>query len=167
MSRARHALVEPRQPSNDLRIASAMKPSFHEDFSRAEEVKSSSDRGFGLTVGSILLLIALVRAYFYGVGQVQYGLSGIAVGLIVLGLVAPGSLRGLNRAWMKLGLIMFKVVNPVVLALIYGTTMVPIGLTMRATGRDPLRLKLDPRADSYWILRDPPGPAPETMINQF
>jgi len=73
----------------------------------------------------------------------------------------------LNRAWMKLGLLMFKVVNPVVLVLIYGVAMVPIGLLMRLTGRDPLRLKLDPAADSYWIPRDPPGPAPETMINQF
>jgi Saxitoxin biosynthesis operon protein SxtJ len=144
-----------------------MKPSFHEDFSRADEVKSGSDRGFGLTVGGILLLIALVRAYFYGLGWVQYGLGGIAVALLALGLIAPGSLRGLNRAWMKLGLILFKVVNPIVLALIYATTMVPIGLVMRATGHDPLRLRLDPEADSYWIPRDPPGPAPETMINQF
>jgi hypothetical protein len=144
-----------------------MKPSFHEDFSRGEEIKSGSDRGFGLTVGGILLLIALVRAYFYGLGWVQYGLGGIGVALLVLGLLAPGSLRGLNRAWMKLGLILFKVVNPIVLALIYGTTMVPIGLVMRARGHDPLRLKLDPKADSYWIPRDPPGPAPETMINQF
>jgi hypothetical protein len=144
-----------------------MKPSFHEDFSRPEEVKGSSDRGFGLTVGGILLLIALVRSYLHGLGWVQYGLGGIGLGLVVLGLVAPRSLGVLNRAWMKLGLLMFKVVNPVVLVLIYGVAMVPIGLLMRLTGRDPLRLKLDPAADSYWIPRDPPGPAPETMINQF
>ena len=89
-----------------------------------------------------------------------YGLGAIAVALLVLGLVAPGSLRGLNRAWIRLGLILSKVVNPLVLALIYITTVVPIGLLMRATGHDPLRLKLDPNAASYWILRDPPGPAP-------
>ena len=39
-----------------------MKPSFHEDFSRKDEVRGSSDRGFGLTVGGILLAIAAVRA---------------------------------------------------------------------------------------------------------
>jgi hypothetical protein len=144
-----------------------MKPSFHEDFSRPDDIKGGSDRGFGLTVGGILLLIALVRVYFHGLGWVQYGLGGIGLTLILLGLVAPRSLSGANRAWMKLGVIMFKVINPVVLALIYGITMLPIGLMMRATGRDPLRLKLDPEADSYWIPRDPPGPAPETMIDQF
>jgi hypothetical protein len=62
---------------------------------------------------------------------------------------------------------MFKFVNPIVLGLIYGLAMVPIGLLMRATGRDPLSLKLDPQAASYWVVREPPGPAPDTMINQF
>jgi hypothetical protein len=144
-----------------------MKPSFHEDFARSDEVKGSSDRGFGLTVGGILLLIALVRSYLHGPGWVLYGLGGTGVLLVVLGLVAPRSLSGLNRAWTRLGLILFRVVNPIVLGLIYGTTMVPIGLVMRLTGRDPLRLKFDPEAESYWIRRDPPGPAPDTVINQF
>ena len=144
-----------------------MKPTFHEDFGRAEDVKSSSDRGFGLTVGGILLLIALVRTYLHGLGWVQYGLGGGGLALIALGLLAPASLSGLNRAWMRLGLILFRVVNPIVLGLIYATTMVPIGLMMRATGRDPLHLKVDPDAASYWIRRDPPGPKPDSMINQF
>jgi hypothetical protein len=143
------------------------KPSFHEDFSRAEEVKGGSDRGFGLTVGGILLLIAAVRSYTHGLGWVQYGLAAIGLALVVLGLAYPPSLSGLNRAWTRLGLVMFKFVNPIVLGLIYGLAMVPIGLLMRATGSDPLSLKLDPQAASYWIVREPPGPAPNTMINQF
>ena len=143
------------------------KPSFHEDFSRAEEVKGASDRGFGLTVGGILLLIAAVRAFLYGLGWVQYGLGGIGLVLVVLGLLQPQSLSRLNRAWTRLGLLMFKFVNPVVLGLIYGLTIVPIGLVMRLVGYDPLHRKLDPQADSYWVVRDPPGPAPDTMINQF
>jgi Saxitoxin biosynthesis operon protein SxtJ len=87
--------------------------------------------------------------------------------LIVLALVRAQSLSGLNRAWTKLGLLLFKVVNPVVLALIYLVTIVPIGLIMRACGHDPLRLKRDPSASTYWVKREPPGPAPETMIHQF
>jgi hypothetical protein len=143
------------------------KPSFHEDYHRGEEIKGSSDRGFGLTVGGILLLIALVRAWFHGLGWVQYGLGGIGLLLVVLGLVLPHSLSLLNRGWTRLGLIMFKVVNPIVLGLIYGLTMVPIGLLMRLTGRDPLHLAIDRAATSYWVVREPPGPAPATMINQF
>ena len=144
-----------------------MKPSFHEDFSRGEEVKSGTDRSFGLTVGGILVLIAVARSYFHGLGWIQYGLAGIGVALILVGLVAPHSLSPLHRAWDKLGLILFRVVNPVVLALIYAIVIVPVGFLMRVTGRDPLRLKFDAQADSYWIVRDPPGPAPDTMTNQF
>jgi hypothetical protein len=145
-----------------------MTASLHENLSRAEEIKGSSDRSFGLTVGGILVVIALVRTWLHdGYGTVEMVLAGIGVCLFVLGLVAPASLAVLNRAWMKLGLIMFKVVNPIVLALMYVTTIVPIGLIMRACGRDPLRLKLDPSASTYWVERDPPGPAPETMIHQF
>jgi hypothetical protein len=143
------------------------KPSFHEDFSRGETVKGSSDRAFGLTVGGILVLIALVRAWLHGPGWLPYGLGGIGLLLVVLGLVLPRSLSAANRAWMKLGLVMFKVVNPVVLALIYGLTIVPTGLLMRLFGRDPLKLRIDRAAASYWVIREPPGPAPETMTNQF
>lgn len=142
--------------------------SLHEDYSRAEEVKSSSERGFGLTVGSILLLIAAVRVWLHdGYGAIEPALGAVGLALVVLGLVAPGSLAPLNRAWTKLGLLLFKVVNPIVLALIYLTTIVPIGLIMRAFGHDPLRLKRDPQASTYWVKREPPGPAPETMIHQF
>jgi Saxitoxin biosynthesis operon protein SxtJ len=144
-----------------------MKPSFHEDFSRGDDVKSGTDRGFGLTVGGILLLIAAARTYFRGIGWAQYGLAGIGVALILLGLVAPNSLNRLHHAWVRLGLIMFRVVNPIVLALIYGVVIMPVGLLMRLTGRDPLRLKVDARADSYWVVRDPPGPAPDSMTDQF
>lgn len=146
--------------------------SFHEDFDRVDEVKNGSDRGFGLTVGGILLLIAAVRALLHwsgvaGIGWFELVLGAVGVALIGFGLVLPGSLGGLHRAWIKLGLVLFKVVNPVVLGVIYVTTVVPIGVVMRLLGHDPLKLKRDPKAESYWVEREPPGPAPETMSNQF
>jgi Saxitoxin biosynthesis operon protein SxtJ len=145
-----------------------MTASLHEDYRRPETVKGSSDRGFGLTVGGILLLIAAVRVWRHaGYGAIELVLGAVGLCLIVLALVRAQSLSGLNRAWTRLGLVLFKVVNPVVLALIYLITIVPIGLVLRACGHDPLRLKRDPSASTYWVKREPPGPAPETMINQF
>jgi Saxitoxin biosynthesis operon protein SxtJ len=145
-----------------------MTASLHEDYRRPETVKGSSDRGFGLTVGGILLLIAAVRVWRHaGYGAIELVLGAVGLCLIVLALVRAQSLSGLNRAWTRLGLVLFKVVNPVVLALIYLITIVPIGLLLRACGHDPLRLKRDPSASTYWVKREPPGPAPETMINQF
>ena len=149
-----------------------MKPSFHEDFSRKDEVRGSSDRGFGLTVGGILLAIAAVRAGLHlwdgtDPGWIEGALAGVGLLLLVFGLLAPARLAPLNRAWTRLGLILFKVVNPLVLGVIYLTTIVPIGVVMRLLGRDSLSLKFDRQAKSYWIVPEPPGPAQETMIRQF
>lgn len=149
-----------------------MKPSFHEDFSRKEEVKGSSDRAFGLTVGGILVAIAAVRAGLHlwdgtDPGWIEGALAAVGLLLFVFGLALPALLAPLNRAWTRLGLVLFKVVNPVVLGLIYLTTIVPIGVLMRLLGRDLLSLKFDRQAASYWVVRDPPGPAPETMSQQF
>jgi hypothetical protein len=149
-----------------------MRPSFHEDFSRKEEVKGSSDRSFGLTVGGILLAIAGVRTglhLWHGAAPAWFEdvLAGIGLLLVVFGLAAPARLAPLNRAWTQLGLLLFRVVNPVVLGVIYLTTIVPIGSLLRLMGRDLLDRKFDRQAASYWVMREPPGPPPETMTRQF
>jgi hypothetical protein len=51
--------------------------------------------------------------------------------------------------------------------LLYYGMFVPMGWLMRATGRDPLRLARDPAAASYWIERDPPGPAGDSLTHPF
>ena len=81
-------------------------------------------------------------------------------------LVRPMLLAPFNRVWFKFGLLL-RVVNPLVMAVIYFAVVTPTGPVMRTLGKDPLRLKCDPDAQSYWIHRDPPGPERESMQNQF
>ena len=69
-------------------------------------------------------------------------------------------LNPLNRIWLKFGLLLHRVVNPVIMALLFYGTVLPTGLIARAMGKDLLRLKREPNADSYWIVRAPPGPSP-------
>jgi hypothetical protein len=68
---------------------------------------------------------------------------------------------------MLLGIVLYKMVNPVVMALLFFSTIMPIGLLIRLCGKDPLRLRRDPTATSYWIARETSGPPAETMRNQF
>lgn len=141
--------------------------SFHEDLSRSEEVQGGSDRAFGLTVGGILLAIAAWRVAFGDLGWIE-GILATTGGLLVgFGLLRPASLAPFNRLWTRLGLLLARVVSPVALGLIYALAIVPIGLTMRALGKDLLRLRTDEETASYWLRRDPPGPPPETMTRQF
>ena len=141
--------------------------SFHEDFGRKHEVKGGSDRNFGLTVGIILVLIAGARSILAHLGWVEIALFVVGIFLFASALIAPRLLAPFNKAWTKLGLFLFIVVNPVIMGLIFITAVTPTGLLMRLRGKDLLHLKFDPGAKSYWIDREPPGPAPDTMKHQF
>jgi hypothetical protein len=136
-----------------------------EDLVRHESIAAPSERNFGLTIGTILGLIGAVRLY-YGHSHALW-ILGLGVVLAALALLSPAVLAPLNRLWALIGLALNKVVNPVVMTVLYCVTIVPMGVVMRLRGKDPLRLKYDAAAKSYWIMREPPGPAPETMRNQF
>jgi hypothetical protein len=144
----------------------AKKPlQLHEDIRREHEVVGSSDRNFGLTFAGFFAILAGLGVW-RGTQRWPYWL-GAAVAVALVSLVVPRLLSPLNKAWTKLGLLLFKVVSPIVMGVLYVSTIVPIGLLRRAMGNDSLRLRFQPDAPSYWIPRDPPGPAPESMKNQF
>ena len=86
--------------------------------------------------------------------------------LFFVTLFSAESLAPLNKAWAALGQILGRLVSPIVLGLIFFCLITPVALIGRIGGRDQLRLKT--RADtSYWIKREPPGPAPDSFKNQF
>ena len=137
----------------------------HEDLAREDDIVGSSDRAFGLTLAAVFAVIGVVRLVL-GHSYAGWWLGAAAV-MLAFALAWPAALAPLNRLWLRLGLVLYKVVNPLVMGLVFFTTVVPIGLLMRALGKDPLRLRREPAAGSYWITREPPGPEPDTMKNQF
>ena len=137
----------------------------HEDFSREEHVKAGSDRGFGLVFAGFFTLMSGL-SWWRGHTSWHWALPVAAV-FLILAYTYPRVLNPLNRLWLKIGLVLYKVVNPIVLGLLFFATIAPIGLVMRMFGKDFLRLKLDRHAKSYWIDRAPPGPPPQSMKNQF
>jgi hypothetical protein len=144
-----------------------MKPSsgVHEDFSREEVVQGSSDRAFGLTFAAVFAFFALWPLVRHR--PLRSWALAVAVVFLVPALVRPQVLGPLNRLWLRLGLLLQRLVTPVVMALLFYGTVTPIALVLRVLGKDLLRLRIDRGADSYWLERRPPGPAPGTMRNQF
>jgi len=137
----------------------------HENFARPDEIVGPSDRRFGLTIAAILGGI--------GGGRLVLGHShsgwwlGVAATLALLALYRQATLGPINRAWLRVGLALYKIVNPIIMALLFFSTIAPIGIVMHLRGKDPLRLRRDPDASSYWIGREPQSSASETMRNQF
>ena len=137
----------------------------HEDFSREEHVKAGSDKGFGQVFAGFFAIVAAL-SWWRGTHTWHYTLP-VALVFLVIAYTYPRILAPLNKLWLKFGLLLYKVMNPLILGLLFFVTIAPIGLLMRAFGKDFLRTKMDPAAKSYWIERTPPGPKPESMKNQF
>ena len=97
----------------------------------------------------------------------QWYLVVPAACLVIAGVIAPHVLAPLNRAWMKLGLLLHRIVAPVLMGIVFFGVVLPIALLMRLRGKDMLRLRFDRDAANYWIVRDPPGPAADGLKNQF
>jgi hypothetical protein len=139
---------------------------FHERFEPATgEVRAGSERGFGIVFGIAFAVVGLWPVW-RGDSPRVWALA-ITAGFFVIALLAPSLLRPLNWAWFRLGILLGRIVSPVVMGLVYFLTVTPTALIVRLLGKDPLRLKADPSAASYWIARNPPGPARGTLKNQF
>lgn len=137
---------------------------FHEDY-HDQYVVTASEKSFSRVFCGFFIVAGALK-WHHG-SPWAWAFFALAAAFLFLGYVFPAILRPLNLAWMKLGEVMFRIISPVALALLFLTTITSIGLLMRAFGQDPLRLKHDPGLRSYWINRDPAGPAPETMTQQF
>jgi hypothetical protein len=137
----------------------------HEDYARDEDLQGSSDRGFGFVFTGFFALVGGVKLYT-GHDWALYWFAGSAA-FLAASLLAPQILGPLNRLWMKFALLLYAVMNPLTMALLFFLVVTPIGVVMRLAGKDFLRKRLEPEASSYWLPRDPPGPAPDSMKQQF
>lgn len=129
------------------------------------EVTGSSDRSFGFVFAAVFLVIAFFPLISGGALRVwALVLSGTLISLAVL---RPRMLAPANRLWKQIGSLMHRIVSPIALGLVYYFVATPTGIVLRLFGKDPLRLRFDPEAASYWIERDPPGPSANSLNNQF
>ena len=130
-----------------------------------EIVAGPSDRNFGFTMAAVFALIGSFGLY-KGSSHAPLWLC-IAAIFAGLTLWRPQSLNPANRAWLKLGLLMYRVVNPVIMAILFFGAMLPIGLLMRLFGKDFLKLERVSSLPTYWLPRSDPRPPSESMRQQF
>ena len=137
----------------------------HESQPREETVKGSSNRTFGLVFAAFFALLCGL-GYWHESHRWPYW-AGLSALFLILAFAAPQVLAPLNRLWTKFGLLLHRIDSPVIHRILFYGCITPIGFLMRLTGKDPLRQRFEPDAQSYWIVRAPPGPLPETFKDQF
>lgn len=129
------------------------------------KVVAGSDRSFGLVFAAFFAVVALLPV-IHG-APLRWWAVAVAAAFAAIAFIAPRVLHPLNRAWYALGLLLHHVVNPLIMAIMFYGAILPMALLLRALGKDILRLKREPEAASYWIVREPPAPAAGSMSKQF
>jgi hypothetical protein len=139
--------------------------SSHEPLQSHRAVVSSSNRTFGLVFGAVFAIVGVWPLLRHGEAPRLWALAPAAA-FLALAVLAPERLALLNRLWFKLGLALHSVVSPLIMGLLFYGAVTPMALTLRLMGKDLLRLRRGGEA-SYWIEREPKGPAAGSLKNQF
>jgi hypothetical protein len=91
---------------------------------------------------------------------------GVSTAFLLAGIFVPSVLRQLNSVWIQLGLLLGRIVNPIVMTVLFCLVFTPVAMLLRALGKDLLKVKSDPQANSYWVdCKD--DSTTGSMVNQF
>ena len=111
-----------------------------------------SNKKFGLFFSFVFFLLT---AYFVnsGFSSLFYVFGFLSILFLLLALIRPLLLKPLNHFWMSFGLLLGKIVNPIVMGVIFFGLFTPLSLFFKFVGRDVLKLKVK-KEYSYWLNRD-------------
>ena len=126
-----------------------------------DEIKIGSNRSFGIVFFVVFLLISIYP--LINEGNIRYWSLMISFIFLILGFLNSKILTPLNKIWFKFGILLGKIISPLVMGMIFFFVVTPIGLLMRIFKKDLLNLKFNSNK-SYWIKKTEPK---SKMKNQF
>lgn len=129
--------------------------------SEYNDIKISSNRSFGVVFFVVFLLIA-----FYPLlnnNEIRLWSLIVSVLFLILGILNSKILSPLNKVWFKFGLLLGKIISPIIMGVIFFLVVTPIGFIMKLLGKDLINLKFN-NEKSYWIEKSGPK---SKMKNQF
>jgi len=115
-------------------------------------VSDAQARKTALIVAGAFLLLAAWNFYRHRVTVVMI-LGGVALGLILIGLLIPPAARAFHFGWMKFAAVLGYINSRVLLFLLFYFLITPYGRIAKLFGRDTLNRRARPR-ESYWISRE-------------
>ena len=126
-----------------------------------DDIKISSNRNFGIVFFVVFLLVALYPLIH--AEEIRLWSLIISIIFLILGLLNSKILGPLNKIWFKFGILLGKIVSPLIMGIIFFLVVTPIGFIMRLLRKDVLNLKYN-KNKSYWIEKNGPK---SKMKNQF
>jgi len=132
---------------------------------KLSDVELPSNRKFGFFFSAVFVAIG-TYLYVEDSAVASYVLFGLGLTFLVTTLVRADALLPLNKLWMRFGLLLGMIVNPIVLGVVFFGIFTPVGILMRLFGRDELRLKLQDKP-THWISRDTSTVRSDAFKQQF
>ena len=126
-----------------------------------KEIKLPTNKNFGI----VFFIVFLIVAFWPLLDSKEIRIWSLILSIIflILGLLNSKLLLPLNKIWMKFGLILGKIVSPIVMGFIFFFVVTPTGIIMRILGKDLLSLKKN-NVNTYWKIKDNKN---NNMKNQF
>lgn len=137
----------------------------HESFAPRMAIRQGSARSFGWVMGTVGLLLGLLLLRPAPLLAALFALIGI--GLYGAAWRRPTLLEGANRLWLRLGLWLGRILDPLLMALVYFLVLTPVAILFRRRNRDAVQLGFDARRASYWIERRDGPRRTDWMTRQF
>ena len=130
------------------------------------KIKLPSNKSFGLTFSIIFFILFLINFFYFYSLQSSILLFLFSLFLLVISLYKPNIFYFPNKLWMNIGFVLFKILNPFILLIVYVISIIPIGLIMKLFKYDPLKIKSKKRK-TFWINRTEKKIDPKSLEQQF
>ena len=112
------------------------------------EIKIGSNRSFGLVFFIVFFIIAIFP--LKNDGDLRYWSILVSLIFLILGLINSNILSPLNKVWFKFGLLLGKIISPIVIGIIFFIVITPTSLLLKLFNKDILNLKRG-KKKTYWI----------------
>ena len=118
------------------------------------KINKSTEKNFSIVFFIFFLILSIYFVqYSYIISILLLSLSLV---LIFLGFNKPELLTTLNHYWYKFGILLGKLISPIIMFLIYFIVLFPTSIILKIIGKDPLEKKFERNKKSYWISRKVP-----------
>ena len=125
------------------------------------DVKIGSNKSFGIVFFIVFLLISVYPLTNHE--NIRIWSLIISLIFLILGLLNSKILNPFNKLWFKFGMILGRIISPIIMSIIFFLIVTPIALIMKLLKKDLLNLKFN-KTNTYWIEKSGPR---SKMKNQF
>jgi len=122
----------------------------HEQLKDFQDSISISNKSFGIQLSAVLFIVFLIRLYLKFFGVTELILILLSIFFIIISYLKPSFLNLIKVLFSKLAKLLAKIINPIIMFILYLLIFVPFGFILKIFRYDPLKEKINKNLKSYW-----------------